>query len=218
MLLFFSFLFLPLLHAFSTFIPKYCPRICCLEWCKNHLLLHILCLWSDPKSLSCCSQNYLMHFYKASSFSFSCKRCASHLSGLHPSERSPLYFSFKTLPVWNFYKVRIVQGRGMQWVILLAACVAWLPKFWKSFFCGLIAHMCSLWSGVSRGLCKVVSIQVGHNSLEQKGQMMQQECWVDLVTAAETIQPQQKKSWVKNDLSLSQCPAAFVKIDGWGLW
>lgn len=42
MLIFFSLLFFPLLHAFSSFIPKYCPQIC-LGWCKNHLPLFYIC-------------------------------------------------------------------------------------------------------------------------------------------------------------------------------
>lgn len=136
MLIFFSFLFFPLLHAFSTFIPKYCPRICCLEWCKNHLPLHILHPWSDPKALSCCSQNYLMHFCKASSFSFSCKCCASHLSGLHPSERSPLYFSFKITSTVEFLQSQGCSGQrqGMQWINTFGSLFCLAPKILEVLF------------------------------------------------------------------------------------
>lgn len=90
--------FFPVLHVFFLIILKYCSWIHCFEFCKSHLSVRILRLWSDPKSSRCCYQNDLIHFRNASSFSFCCKYCHSHLSRLHLQvERSPVYFSFKIL-------------------------------------------------------------------------------------------------------------------------
>ena len=111
LLIFFSFLFFPLSsHSFMLSSSSFQSIV--LECCKNHLPSHILHLWGDPKSSYCCYQNYLMQFYNAYSFSF-CKCCDSHLSGLCLSvERSPVYFSFKILTLWNFYRVRLFRAKA----------------------------------------------------------------------------------------------------------
>lgn len=72
----------------------------------------------------------------------------------------------------------------------------------------------------SKGLAKVVSVQVGHNSWEQN---YRRDKWCTgvlsgLGDSSWNNPASAKKSWVKNDISLSQCPAACVKIAGWGLW
>lgn len=129
-------------------------------------------LWSDPEPSHCCYQNYLMHFCNAS---FCCKHCVSHLSRLHLSMERNRSFSFILFQLQNTYSEISTkldssgQRQGISWVILLAAYVTFLAKFWKSSFSALIAHMCSLslWSAVSKGLSKVVCAQVGHNSSEQ---------------------------------------------------
>lgn len=86
----------------------------CLELCKNHLPLPVHICWADPKS-SHWYQNYLMHFSNAWSFSFCCKCCDSHLSGLLVSlDRRAVYFDFKMLPLWNSCTVRLFRARAEQ--------------------------------------------------------------------------------------------------------
>lgn len=95
----------PVLHIPPCFLRLHSRIVLefVLNGARTNLPLPVLHLWSDPKSFSCCSHSGLMLFCKASSFSFSWKCCASHLRG----ERDPLYFSFKILPLWNFYRIRV---------------------------------------------------------------------------------------------------------------
>lgn len=195
MLIFFSLLFFPLLPAFSSFIPKCWPQIW-LEWCKNLLPLHVLHLWGDPKSLSWCSHNNLMLFYNPSAFCLP-SQWTSPLRGEKPSA-----FQLQNTSTVGFLPSQGCSGQrqGMQWVNTLGSLLCLAPK---------ILEVLSLWINCTHGVL-FPSAQVQAKDLPRlplfRGDMIlgssiavtsggtngAQECWVDSVTAAETIQPQQK--------------------------
>lgn len=117
-------------NTFSSFIPKYCPQIC-IGWCKNYLPLFYIC----EVTLSHCPVVPTIIWCSSTRppGSASAANVVSHLHGLHPSEeRSPLYFSFKKLPLWNSYRVRVVEG--MWWVNTLGSLFCLAPKILEVLF------------------------------------------------------------------------------------